>query len=162
MNGEFHDYSHKAPWVLRLKWDDDRQTYDMHGLWYDRPPKAGSDTRSWDLRTIADEPQLLRRMEIDWNSSHHKRTDEPSAREAKDIRDGELHTSDPLEKIRFDADVKFWSHEWNKHGRVSGMHPHQYFRKAFQLFDLVRPQVPSHKTSAEVQFHFDENFRRIA
>lgn len=156
-------YQNRPPWVLAMKWDTDAlpPKYNMHGLWYDHGEEPGSDHQAWNLSMVLDNPLLFRRMEKDWNSSMHKDTRGMNAQERKDTSEGNLHENDRLENIRLTADLKFWNHQWTKHGMVSGMKPAQYFSKAFQLYDLVKDRLPVQKTGKPPQFGFDEDWNQV-
>ena len=156
-------YKNRPPWVLALKWDCDATppVYNMHGLWYDRGEEPSSDHQAWDPSMVNDHPELLKRMEKEWNSSMHADTSGMNPEERADTSEGDLHEDDRLENIRLKADLHFWSHEWDKHGRVSGMKPLEYFLKAFQLFDRVKDKVSTQKIGGSIQFGFDEDFNQI-
>lgn len=162
-HGAENRYKNRPPWVLAMKWDKDANPpcYNMHGLWYDRGEEPGSDHQDWDASMVLDHPDLLRRMEKDWNSSVHADTTGMDSREEQDTSRGDLHEDDRLEKVRLTADQRFWSHEWNKHGRVSGMRPVEYFNKAFQLYDLVKDRLPTNRIGEPVEFGFDENWNQV-
>jgi ribonuclease I len=156
---ETKSYPGSTPWVLNLKWSQDKGVYNLHGLWYDRSARPGSDTDNFSSDMISD--QLLEQMEINWNSDRHKEV-ELSSTEQKDSDEGELDTRDKNESVLLGSDYQFWAHQWNKHGRIAGMTPDAYFRLALRLLQERRHLMPTVRKASAYEFNLDEDLTEIS
>lgn len=144
----------KTTYVYSLKWSPDLRKYDIHGLW--PAVDLGNKTPSgWTVEKLlyTTDPVLMRLPEV-WNSDMHKTVKEKITE--KDERQ---------DQTLIKANLRFWNHEWSKHGVVSGMTPEEYFKCAINLYDKLAKNegnnlyVDHHH---EIRFNLDENLRIIS
>lgn len=147
------------PWVFAVKYSPDKRTYNIHGLWNDEAKKPNSDDEKFKQCMISKE--LLKLMEINWNSDIHKQV-QLDKDEIADANRGELKSSDDNEKILLDGDYHFWAHEWNKHGRIAGMNPDDYFRTTLKLLEERKQRLPRIKLKDEYHFNLDEDLTELS
>ena len=125
--------------VFALKWSEDDQVYNIHGLWPEEKIGVVKEP-TFEEKLVLDDKELLKQLKKNWNSDIHKGNDD------KEI---------------LEADLKFWNHEWNKHGRISGYDQKQYFQLALDLYEKYKSQTPVKKSGHQVYFYLDKDYNQI-
>lgn len=142
------NYSSKSnhfSYVFALKYSPDLKKYNIHGLWPSNTD-VYSDVQDWCSEQLLKDEQLMSDLPFVWNSDVHKHIDKISNFTQSDFRNN---------SVCLNADLKFWQHEWDKHGVYSRLGPIEYFKKAIKLYkQIVHEKLFPIKTDLHHQIHF--------
>jgi ribonuclease I len=139
-------------YVFAIKWSPDNSEYNIHGLWPEvdyvhcnHPETIAKN--EFDQQILRD-ATLLKTLEVVWNSDMHKPIDKTES-ESK------------ISEILLNANLKFWEHEWYKHGMYSNLALEPFFDKAIELYYAHRPQLPAHNENHQLHYYLDINYAVI-
>lgn len=128
-------------YTFALKWSPDRNEYNIHGLWpTDRTPSKIHP--EFCMETLRSNTKLYDQLLSNWNSDLHKKH---------------------VDEIQIEqADIKFWKHEWDKHGVYSGLAQNAYFLKANNLYLLHKKEVPVSTLHHQLHFYLKADYTVIS
>ena len=127
-------------YTFALKWSPDYVDYNIHGLWPEFSiSKPNVD--EFDFGLLNSDRNLLQKLELVWNSDLHAKKINP--------------------EVTLEADIKFWTHEWDKHGRHSPFDQNGYFKRAVQIYDKLKPELPVSDLHHQLHFSLDKNLEVI-
>lgn len=130
-------------YTLAFKYSRDEMIYDLHGLWPEACCVEVNEVQG--LFKIEElDVKLYVRLERVWNSDNH-----PPLRHEND------------EEVELKADIKFWEHEWNRHGRYSGLSMNVYFEKALSLYDKYKSMLPKCNENHQCHVYLDKDYEMI-
>ena len=153
-----NQYGQIYPYCLCFKYSPDLKKYDLHGLWPKNTtplPKKHYEISNLLPNAIKNEDDLLIHLPIYWNSDLHKSIGRGPIRQAQEYSN----------EVLKEANVRFWTHEWTKHGVCSPWECEDYFRKVMECYGRFADKLPTGHDAAdmhhEIRIQLDENLNVI-
>lgn len=133
-------------WTFSMLWNVDQKRYTIHGLWPEmNMNRSDTSMNMYDAKMM--DPKLISELERNWSSTYHRNVND-------------MNETD-REKTLLAADEKFWEHEWNKHGRISGFTEMQYFETTLNLYHRYRNETPTSDQHHQIRIHLDRSLNEI-
>ena len=140
----------EASYVFSLKYSPDLKKYDIHGLWPQIKEEKPLKKQDYDLHQLLDtEDKILKKLPLIWNSDMHKKID---------ISKPEQEYTNSILR---EANVKFWTHEWDKHGKISPWECETYFKVAISLYYQFKPALPKVDLHHQIRIELDKDLKKI-
>lgn len=137
-------------YIFSLKYSPDFEKYNIHGLWPQPEGKEPLEKKEYDLHHLLDtKDEILKNLPLVWNSDHHKKVTNLNL---------ETEHRDPVLRA---ANLKFWTGEWEKHGKASPWECEDYFKIAISLYYKLKPELPKLNMHHQVRINLDQKLQQI-
>ena len=127
-------------YTFALKWDSDYKFYNIHGLW----------------------PEHSRRVQDPEFNNNELRENKPLMEKLMKYWNSNIHKEQATKAERIESDLKFWHHEWTKHGCESNYALVEYFMKCVQLYEKHTKPLPVSDLHHQLHFYLDEKLELLS